>query len=225
INTVQFRDVLSIVVEVRIAELVERFNGVTLIGAVAESVVPRLSRPIRIERIGRPEIKNFVLQGMTHDSRTSGIELRDLYNREDPFALSPVYRHLYESRLDANLAFFDSLDEHTAWPVNAADGRHPLRDLLLQDFMILDLAHGFGAGQFLQIERAMLNGQPHHTSGGRWLDDDILDDLLTLLVTGGRGNRLRDYVDGPTKPASRAFPYVREANLRTDLPLPAFLRA
>ena len=223
-NTVQFRDVLSIVVEVPFAPIVERFDGVTLVGAVSETIVPGLAKPIRIERLGRPEIKNFTLQGaqVPRDPRTKDIELRDLYNREDAFALSKEYRPLYESRLDANLAFFDGLDGETAWPLGP-DRRHPLRDLLVDDFLVLDLAHGFAPGNFLEIERAMLAHRPHAGSGGRWLEDDILDEMLTLYVNGGRGKRLGDGVDAPTKPASLSFPYVREPNLRADLPLPAFL--
>ena len=81
VNTVQCRDVLSIVVEVPFAPIAERFNGVTLIGAIAENVVTRRGKPIRIERLGRPEIKNFVLANPTRDPRTKGVELRDLYNR------------------------------------------------------------------------------------------------------------------------------------------------
>ena len=123
-NTVQFRDVLSIVVEVPFAPIVERFDGVTLIAAIAENIVTRRGKPIRIERLGRPEIKNFVLANTTRDPRTKGVELRDLYNREDAFTLSREYRPLYESRLDANLAFFDGLDGKTAWPLGP-DGRHP----------------------------------------------------------------------------------------------------
>ena len=61
------------------------------------------------------------------------------------------------------------------------------------------------------------------SAGGRWLDDDILDELLTLLVNGGRGERLGDGVPGPTSLARSSFPYVREPNERTDLALPAFL--
>ena len=98
VNTVQFRDVLSIVVEVPFAPIVERFDGATLVAAISENVVTRRGKPIRIERLGRPEIKNFVLANPTRDPRTKGIELRDLYNREDAFALSKEYRPLYESR-------------------------------------------------------------------------------------------------------------------------------
>src|SRR5246127_479430 len=80
-NTVHFRDVLSIVVEVPFAPIVERFNGVKLIATIAENIVTRRAKPIRIERLGRPEIKNFVLQNTTRDPK--GVELRDLYNKED----------------------------------------------------------------------------------------------------------------------------------------------
>ena len=222
-NTVHLRDVLTIVVEVPFAPIVERFDGVTLIAAVSENVVTRRGKPIRIERVGRPEIKNFVLASPMHDVRTKGLELRDLYNREDTFALSKEYRSLYESRFDANLAFFDGLDGKTAWPLGP-DRRHPLRDLLVNDFLILDLAHAFSPGKFLEIERSLVNNQPHQSAGGRWLDDDILDEMLTLFVNGGRGERLGDGVDVPSKPASLSFPYVREPNKRADLPLPAFLR-
>ena len=224
VNTVQFRDVLSIVVEVPCAPIVERFDGVALAGTIAENIVTRRGKPLRIERLGRPEIKNFVLQSTTHDPRAKGVELRDLYNREDAFALSREYRPLYESRLDANLEFFDGLDGKTAWPL-AADERHPLRDLLIGDVLIVDLARAFAPGNFLEIERALIDNRPHESAGGRWLDDDILDELLTLLVNGGRGERLGDGVDAPTKPASRSFPYVREANKRVDLPIPAFVES
>ena len=88
-NTVQFRDVLSIVIEIPFAAIV--VNGETLIAAISENIVTRQGKPIRIERLGRPEIKNLVLANTTRDPSTKGIELRDLYNREDAFALSREY--------------------------------------------------------------------------------------------------------------------------------------
>ena len=224
VNTVHFRDVLSIVVELPFAPIVQQFDGATLVAAISENVVTRRGNPIRLERLGRPEVKNVLMANPTRDLRAKGIELRDLYNREDVFALSPAYRPLYESRLDANLAFFDALDGNTAWPCGP-DGRHPLRDLFINDYLVLDLARPFAPGGFLEIERALIDKRSHKAAGGRWLDDDILDELLTLIVNGGRGERLGDGVDRPTKSASLSFPYVREPNNRTDLPLPAFLRS
>jgi hypothetical protein len=223
-NTVQCRDVLAIVVEVPIAPIVQTFDGNTLVAAIAEDLVTRRGKPIRIERFGRAEIKNVMLLNATRDPRAKGIELRDLYNREDAFSLSKDYAPLYASRLDANLAFWDALDGSTAWPLGA-DGAHPLRDLLMGDFQILDLAHAFAPGNYLEIERAIAADRPHQSAGGRWLDDDILDEMLTFFVNGGQGARFGDGVDAPTKPASLSFPYVREPNKRTDLPLPAFLRS
>ena len=223
VNTVELRDVLSIVIEAPFAAIIECFDGVTLIGAIAETLVTRRGKPIRIERLGRPEIKNVIIANPMRDARTKGVELRDLYNREDAFALSNVYRPLYESRLDTNLAFWDGVDGKTAWPLGP-DAGHPLRDLLVKDFLILDLAHEFAPGSFLEIERALVNNRSHNAAGGRWLDDDILDELL-MFVNGDGGERLGDGVDAPTKPASLSFPYVREPNNRTDLPLPAFLRS
>ena len=220
-NTVQLRDVLSIVVEVPFAAIVERFDGVTLIGGIAETLVTRRGKPIRLERVGRPEIKNMIIANPMRDTHTKGVELRDLYNREDAFAISKVYRTLYDSRLDVNLAFWDGLDGKTGWPL-APDGRHSLRALLMDDFLMLDLAHGFVPESFLEIERALVNNRPHQAAGGRWLEDDILDELL-MFLNGDGGERLGDGVDAPTKPASLSFPYVREPNNRTDVPLPAFL--
>ena len=49
-NTVQFRDVLSIVVEVPFAPIVKRFDGITVVGAIAENLVTRKGKPIRLER-------------------------------------------------------------------------------------------------------------------------------------------------------------------------------
>lgn len=222
-NTVQFRDVLAIVVDVPIAPIVQTFEGTTLVAAIAEDLVTRRGKPIRIERFGRAEIKNVMLLNGTRDPRAKAIEIRDLYNREDAFSLSKEYAPLYASRLDSNLAFWDALDGSITWPLGP-DGAHPLRDLLMGDFQILDLARAFAPGNYLEIERAIATGRPHESAGGRWLDDDILDEMLTLFVNGGRGERLGDGVDGPSKPASLSFPYVREPNNRTDLPLPAFLR-
>jgi hypothetical protein len=119
VNTVDFRDVLSIVVEVPFASIVRHFDGITLVGAIAENVVTRRGKPIRIERLGRPEIKNVVLANSTRDPK--GVELRDLYNKEDAFSVSNEYRPLYESRVNASLAFFDGLDGKTV----LVGGRRP----------------------------------------------------------------------------------------------------
>ena len=132
VNTVHFRDVLSIVVELPFAPIVQQFDGATLVAAISENVVTRRGNPIQLERLGRPEIKNVLMANPARDLRAKGIELRDLYNREDVFALSPVYRPLYEvsSRCKPRiLRYVGRQDGMAAWtrgssPVTrSADGR------------------------------------------------------------------------------------------------------
>jgi hypothetical protein len=44
--------------------------------------------------------------------------------------------------------FRDSLDAELAWPTRARRS-HPLRDLLMNDFRVLDLAREFALGKFI----------------------------------------------------------------------------
>jgi hypothetical protein len=87
-----------------------------------------------------------------------------------------------------------------------------LTELLLADFLVVDMSKPFSDGSFLEIERAVLAGRPHTTCGGRPPDDDIVDILYTLLVGGLDGPRISDGVDGPTQPAARSFPYLVSPN-------------
>ena len=106
-----------------------------------------------------------------------------------------------------HLAFWDGLDGKTDWPLDA-HGKHPLTELLLADFMVIDVSKPYADGTYLEIERMLLKGVPPHTCGGRWLNDDSIDTFLTLLVNGGNGPRISDGVDQATVPASRTFPYL-----------------
>lgn len=53
----------------------------------------------------------------------------------------------------------------------------------------------------------MLQDRAHSTCGGRPLNDDVVDKLLTWLVNGGNGPWIRDGVDQATVRASNTFPY------------------
>jgi hypothetical protein len=199
---------LSIVVEVDRATLLER--GGPLFGVVAETVVAG-KIPIRLERVGRPEIKNVIMFMKEFDQVNRDLEIRDLYNLEDPFHMSKDYRDAYRARLNANLAAIDRLDGNTDWPV-AADGTHPLTDLLLEDYLVVDVSQPFAENSCLEIERALFHGRPHETCGGRSLNDDVIDTLYTLLINAGKGPRISDGVDEATQPASGVFPYLAQPN-------------
>ena len=71
---------------------------------------------MRIERVGRPEVKNLMLAPKQFDPVNRDLEIRDLYNMEDAFHLAEGYQGAYRARLNANLAFWDGLDGKTDWP-------------------------------------------------------------------------------------------------------------
>jgi hypothetical protein len=208
VNAVNGANVLSIILELDVATVLGPDTG-PLVAVVGETLTA--GHPIRLERMGRPEIKNFILQDKKFDTVNRDLELRDLYNAEDAFNLSPAYTGAYRARLNANLPFFDRLDGKIDWPPYD-QGVHPLTEILLADFLVVDTSKPFSDGSFLEIERAVLAGRPHTTCGGRPPDDDIADILYTLLVGGLDGPRISDGVDGPTQPATRSFPYLNSPN-------------
>src|SRR5262249_50414715 len=88
-NSLHGQNVLTIVVEGSVADLFGIDDG-PLFAVVAETATTGTPR-IRIERLGRPEIKNFILLDKTADPVNRDLEIRDLYNAEDAFALMPDY--------------------------------------------------------------------------------------------------------------------------------------
>ena len=207
------KNVLSIVVEVDTRLL----GGTGLIGVVAETLT-RGKPNVRIERVGRPEVKNMMLAPKEFDQVNRDLEIRDLYNMEDAFHLGSSYGAAYRARLNANLAFWDGLDGEVHWPVDP-DGAHPLTELVLADYLIVDPTRPYAEqGSFLEIERSTLTGRPHETCGGRSLNDDVIDVLYTFWINGGNGPVIRDGVDAASRPASSTFPYLAEPN--PDPPTP-----
>ncbi|WP_285115441.1 DUF4331 family protein [Leifsonia sp. fls2-241-R2A-40a] len=200
------KDVLGLVVEIDRALLGDGH----LFGVIAETLT-RGVFTVRIERVGRPEVKNMLLAPKQFDQVNRDIELRDLYNMEDGFHLEDGYLSAYRARLDANLAFWDSLDGTVDWP--PVDGRHPLTELVLADYLVVDLDKPYQeAGSFLEIELAAMKGREHTTCGGRAVNDDMMDTFFTTFINAGNGPTIRDGVDASSRPASRTFPYLAEPN-------------
>lgn len=201
------KNVLSLVVEVDTA----LFGGAELIGVVAETLT-RGKFNVRIERVGRPEVKNMMLAPKQHDQVNRDLEIRDIYNTEDAFHLGESYPGAYRARLNANLAYWDGIDGKVDWATNE-NGDHPLMEVMLADYLVVDLTKPYAeSGSFLEIELAALHGGEHQTCGGRALNDDVMDTIFTQLVNAGNGPVIRDGVDAATRPATRVFPYLAEPN-------------
>ena len=213
-NTLDGQNALGIVVEGDIPTFIgaELFSagGDLLFATLAETMTSGSLR-IRLERLGRPEIKNFIMLDRASDTLNRDLEIRDIYNMEDAFELLPDYLNAYRSRINNGLVFYDGLDGKTDWPLHP-DGVHPLRDLLLADFLVVDITKPFDEDGYLEIERALLRGDAHATCGGRTLNHDMVDTFLTFLVNNGNGPRITDDVDQPTRLASSTFPYLQAAN-------------
>jgi hypothetical protein len=208
-NFTHGQNILSVVVEADCAPLV-RASGGPLFAVVGETVVAG-KLPIRIERVGRPEIKNFIMSWKQYDTVNRDMELRDIYNLEDAFHMGKDYMGAYRARLNANLSAFDGFDGKTDWTPDA-QGAHPLTELLLADYLVVDVSKPYADASFFEIEQALLHGHTHATCGGRSLNDDAMDTLATLLINADTGSHINDGVDHATTPASRTFPYLAPPN-------------
>ena len=200
------KNVLGLVVEIDTALL----GGAPLVGVVAETLTRGVFN-VRIERVGRPEVKNLILGPMQFDPVNQDLEIRDLYNMEDAFHIQHGYEGAYRARLNANLAFWDGLDGRTDWPANGTG--HPLTELVLADYLVVDVTKPYQEqGSFLEIELAARRGRVHETCGGRAINDDVMDTFFTTLINAGNGPVISDGVDKSSRPASRTFPYLSPPN-------------
>jgi len=207
VNALLGANVLGVVVELERAH----WLGAGPLFAVVTETLSVGKKPVRLERVGRPEVKNISMQSNAYDTVNRDIDLRDLYNEEDAFAIANNYIGAYRARLNANLSFFDGLDGKVDWPIDQ-NGNHPLTDLWLEDFLVVDVSKPFVENGYFEIEQAMLDGLEHQTCGGRSLNEDFLDTLYTLMINGGNGPRIRDGLDHATVPAANVFPYLAPPN-------------
>jgi Domain of unknown function (DUF4331) len=211
-DTLYGTNILAIVIKL---EWRKMLKGGPLFAVVCETLAAG-KRPVRIERVGRPEIKNVSLSWKMFDQVNKDLEIRDLYNSEDAFDLKPDYFDAYRVRMNANLAFYDGLDGKIDWPFDR-HGNHPLTRLLLADFLVVDASKPFAETSYFEIERSMLEGRTHATPGGRWLNQDIMDFVFTLYVNGGNGPPINDGIDAPIAWSSKTFPYLAPPNPAKDV--------
>ena len=209
-NLLQHRNVLSIVVELDTHCVLDPAKG-SLFGAIAETVPPQqrslIAPPVpRIDWVGRPEQTNIRLNNPT----LSGVDdLRDLWNQQTPFAISKALQPLFLQRLKDSLANWDMHDGEADWTPEALAAN---ANVFLDDFLLFDVAKPITDDSHLEIEKSTIDGRPYQTGGGRTVDANSIDILLTWLV-----NRDREFLQGgatgATKPGMKVFPYFATPNL------------
>jgi hypothetical protein len=202
-------DIMGIVVELDVAPILARAPGTLF--AVAAEVVTGGTIPVRVERFGRAFVKGQMLGELGADTVNRDLDVRELWNQEDAFDLAPNYLGAYRARLSSNLAVMDGIDGKIDWPLQP-DGTHPLTELYLGDYQVVDVAKPYAEDSYLEIEQALLQGRAHETCGGRSLNADAGDANLTFVITGGNGPRISDGVDEATVRASDSFPYLAAPN-------------
>ena len=135
-------------------------------------------------------------------------DLRDLWNQQTPFAIEEKLRPLFFQRLKRQPGNWDMRDGKQDWTPSALAA---IANIFLDDFMLFDVAKPITDTSHLEIEKSTLNGKPYQTGGGRTVDADVIDVLLTWMV-----NRDREFLQGgttkATKPGTKNFPYFAAPN-------------
>ena len=203
-------NVLCIVVEFDTARVLDPDKG-SLFAVIAETLpIPRPGAfvghpPPRIDWVGRPEQTNVRLD----NAGLKGVDdIRDLWNQQTPFAIDEKLRPLFLQRLKDSLANWDMRDGKQDWTPSALAAN---ANMFVDDFLLFDVAKPITDTSHLEIEKSTLNGKAYQTGGGRTVDADVIDVLLTWIV-----NRDREFLEGgttkATKPGTKNFPYFADPN-------------
>ena len=209
-NLLQHDNVLAFVVDVDTERVLDPAAG-SLFGAIAETVPGRqpqgrVSHPVaRIDWVGRPEQTNIRL---SNPGLAGAPDLRDLWNQQTPFAIAEELKPMFLQRLKDSFAEWDLRDGIADWTPAALAAN---ASVFLDDFLLFDVAKPITDGSHLEIEKATLAGRPYETGGGRTIDANVIDILLTWLVNHDR-EFLQGGATGATKPGMKVFPYLAAPN-------------
>jgi hypothetical protein len=212
-NLLQHDNVLAIVVEFDTQRVLNPSEG-SLFGVIAETtplaagINPVERPPLRYDWVGRPEQTNMRL----NNSYLKDVDdLRDLWNQQTPFAITEDFKPLFRKRLVDSLTAWDRLDDKADW---TPEGTAAAANIYLDDFLLIDVLKPTSDDSFFEIEKSTLHGKPYKTGGGRTVDANVVDIMLTWWV-----NNDREFLHGgspsPTKLATKTFPY--EAPPNTEL--------
>jgi hypothetical protein len=212
-NILQHDNVLAIVIEFDTLGVLNPSEG-ALFGAIAETIPlatginPAEHPPVRYDWVGRPEQTNMRL----NNGGLKGVDdVRDLWNQQTPFAIAEEFRPVFRKRLVDSLTEWDTRDGKADWtPSEIAAAAN----VYLDDFMLFDVSKPMSDASYLEIEKSTLRGKAYQTGGGRTVDANVVDIMVTWMV-----NNDREFLEGgsasATKPGTKTFPY--EASPNTQL--------
>lgn len=212
-NLLMHDNVLAIVIEFDTQRVLSPSEG-SLFGVIAETtplaagINPVERPPLRYDWVGRPEQTNMRLN---NGGLKDVDDVRDLWNQQTPFAIAEELRPLFRKRLVDSLTEWDMRDGKADW---SSEGIAAAANIYLDDFLLIDVLKPTSDDSFFEIEKRTLQGKPYNTGGGRTVDANVVDIMLTWWV-----NNDREFLHGgspsPTKLATKTFPY--EASPNTEL--------
>jgi hypothetical protein len=91
---------------------------------------------------------------------------------------------------------------------------HAAANVYLDDFMLFDVSKPMSDTSYLEIEKSTLRGKPYETGGGRTVDANVIDIMVTWMVNDDK-EWMQGGATGATKPGTKTFPY--EASPNTEL--------
>ena len=208
-NYVAEDNVLGMVIEFDTDRVLEPDKG-SLFGAIFETA-PRLAdafrnNPPRFDWVGRPEVTNFLL-----NATISATDLRDLWNQQTPFAIAAETLPVFRKRLTRSFEEWDIRDGNIEWTPGALAANV---NVFLDDFLLFDVAKPITDASHLEIEKNAILGRAYQTGGGRTLDANAVDILVTWLINQDRGPFQQSGATGATQPGGKSFPYLRTPNKR-----------
>jgi hypothetical protein len=209
-NLLQHDNVLAIVIEFDTQKVLNPSEG-SLFGVIAETtplaagINPVDLPPLRYDWVGRPEQTNMRL----HNSGLKGVDdVRDLWNQQTPFAIAEELQPLFRKRLVDSLAEWDMRDGKADWAPAEIEAA---ANVYLDDYLLIDVSKPMSDTSYLEIEKSTLRGKPYTTGGGRTVDANVVDIMLTWWV-----NNDREFLLGgspsPTKLSTKTFPYEPSPN-------------
>jgi len=209
-NLLQHDNVLCMAIEFDTERVLDTEKG-SLFGVIAETVpVPKpggfIGHPVpRIDWVGRPEQTNMRLNNPALEGTE---DIRDLWNQQTPFAIAEELQPLFLQRLKESLENWDMRDGRADWTPAALAAN---AKVFLDDFMLFDVAKPITDNSHLEIEKSTVDGRAYRTGGGRTVDANVIDILLTWLVNHDR-EFLQGGATGATRPGTKTFPYLARPN-------------
>jgi hypothetical protein len=100
-----------------------------------------------------------------------------------------------------SLANWDMRDGKADWTPSAMAAN---ANMFLDDFLLFDVTKPVTDTSYLEIEKSTLNGKAYGTGGGRTVNADVIDGLLSWLVNRDRES-LRSGTTGQPSSARRIF--------------------